>query len=97
MEERILLQFFSISVQVGERRNSFFENKLTPEAHLKMGASEIKYFESRSEPTFQKILILMTDVIIDDLVIKIELSVVFGLSVDEVTNISNNCRLVSFV
>lgn len=97
MEERILLQFFSISVQVGERRNSFFENKLTPEAYLKMGASEIKYFESRSEPTFQKILILMTDVIIDDLVIKIELSVVFGLSVDEVTNISNNCRLVTFV
>ena len=62
-----------------------------------MGVSEIKYFETRSEPTLRKMLILIAQTIVDDLVIKIKQSDVFGLLTDEVTDISNICQLVSFI
>ena len=37
-----------------------------------MGVAEIKYFETRSEPVLRKMLVLIAQTIIEDLVIKIE-------------------------
>ena len=62
-----------------------------------MGVSEIKYFETRSEPTLRKMLLLIAQTIVSDLVVKIKQSDVFGLLTDEVTDIANICQLVSFV
>ena len=62
-----------------------------------MGVKEIKYFETRSETVLRKMLLLIAKVIIEDLVSKIKKSNVYSLLIDEVTDISNVCQLVSFV
>ena len=62
-----------------------------------MGVSEIKYFETRSEPTLRKMLLLIAQTIVSDLVVKIKQSDVFRLLTDKVTDIANICQLVSFV
>ena len=61
------------------------------------GVNEIKYFETRSEPVLRKMLLLIAKTIIQDLVNKIKESDVYALLIDEVTDISNICLLVSFV
>ena len=63
----------------------------------RMGVNDIKYFETRSEPVLRKMLILIADTIIQDLVDKIKQSDVYALLTDEVTDISNVCQLVSFI
>ena len=54
-----------------------------------MGVHEIKYFETRSEPVRQKMLLLIAKAIILDLADKIKESDVCALLTDEVTDISN--------
>ena len=62
-----------------------------------MGIKEIKYFETWLETVLRKTLLLIAKVIIEDLVSKIKKSNVYSLLIDEVTDISNVCQLVSFV
>ena len=62
-----------------------------------LGVTELKYFETRSEPTLRKMLILIAKTIVSDLVGKIKDSGVFGLLTDEVTDVSNICQLVTFI
>ena len=62
-----------------------------------MGVKEIKYFETRSETVLRKILLLIAEVIIEDLVSKMKRTNVYSLLIDEVTDISNVFQLVSFV
>ena len=63
----------------------------------KLGVDEIKHFETRSEPVLRKMLLLISQTIIQDLVEKIKESNVYGLLTDEVTDVSNICQLVSFI
>ena len=63
----------------------------------KMGVDDLKYFQPRSEPVLRKMLLLIVKTIIQDIVVKIKTSNVYGLLTDEVTDISNICQLVSFV
>ena len=63
----------------------------------KMGVDDLKYFQTRSEPVLRKMLLLIAKTIIQDIVVKIKTSNVYGLLTDEVTDISNICQLVSFV
>lgn len=74
-----------------KKLNSFLE---TVE---KMGLKELKYFETRSEPILRKMMLMLADTIVCELVEKIKASGVFGLLTDEVTDISNICQLVSFI
>ena len=62
-----------------------------------MGVDDLKYFQPRSEPVLRKMLLLIVKTIIQDIVVKIKTSNVYGLLTDEVTDISNICQLVSFV
>ena len=63
----------------------------------KDGVDDLKYFQTRSEPVLRKMLLLIAKTIIQDIVVKIKTSDVYGLLTDEVTDISNICQLVSFV
>ena len=63
----------------------------------KMGFNDLKYFQTRSEPVLCKMLLSIAKTIIQDIVIKIKTSNVYGLLTDEVIDISNTCKLVSFV
>ena len=63
----------------------------------KMGVDDLKYFQPRSEPVLRKMLLLIVKTIIQDIVVKIKTSNVYGLLTDEVTDISNICQLVLFV
>ena len=60
-------------------------------------AVNIKYFETRSESVLRKMLLLISQTIISDVVIKIKQSKEYGFLTDEVTDIANMCQLVSFV
>ena len=62
-----------------------------------MDVDDLKYFEIRSEPVLRKMLLLIAKAIIQDIVVKIKTSSVYGLLTDEVTDISSHCQLVSFV
>ena len=59
-----------------------------------MGVGDLKYFEIRSEPVLRKMLLLIAKAIIQDIVVKIKTSSVYGLLTDEVTDISSHCQLV---
>ena len=61
-----------------------------------MGVDDLKYFQTRSKLVLRKML-LIAKTIIQDIVVKIKTSNVYGLLTDEVTDISNICQLVSFV
>ena len=63
----------------------------------KMGADNLKYFQTRSEPVLRKMLLLIAKTIIQDIVVKIKRSNVYRLLTDEVTDMSKICQLVSFV
>ena len=63
----------------------------------KMGVDDLKYFQTRSEPVLRKMLLLIAKTIIQDIVIKIKTSNIYGLLTDEVTDICNICQLASFV
>ena len=63
----------------------------------KMGVDDLKYFQPRSEPVLRKMLLLIVKTIIQDIVVKIKTSNVYGLLTDEVTDIFNICQPVSFV
>ena len=62
-----------------------------------LGITELRYYETRSEPILRKILISIAKTIVSDLVGKIKDSGGFGLLTDEVTDVSNICQLVSFI
>ena len=62
-----------------------------------MDADGFKYFQTRSETGLCKMLLLLAKTIIQDIVVKIKRSNVYGLLTDEVTDISNICQLASFV
>ena len=49
-----------------------------------MGVDDLKYFEIRSEPVLRKMLSLIAKAIIQDIVVKIKTSSVYGLLTDEV-------------
>ena len=61
------------------------------------GINDIRYFETRSEPVLRKMLLLISQTILKDIVEKIKQSSEFGFLTDEVTDIANMCQLVSFV
>ena len=61
-----------------------------------MGADNLKYFQTRSEPLLRKML-LTVKTIIQDIVVKMKIPIVYELLTYEVTDISNTCQLVSFV
>ena len=64
----------------------------------KMGVDDLKYCQTRSEPAFRKMLLLIAKAIIHDIVVKIKnINNVCGLLTDEVTDISNIYQLVSSV
>ena len=64
----------------------------------KMGVDDLKYCQTRSEPVFRKMLLLIAKAIIHDIVVKIKnINNVCGLLTDEVTDISNIYQLVSSV
>ena len=73
--------------------------KTTPLLELteKMSVDDLKYFQTRSEPALRKMLSLVAKTIIQDIVVKIKTSNVYGLLTDEVTDIFNICQPVSFV
>ena len=56
----------------------------------KMGVDDLKYFQTRSKLVLRKML-LIAKTIIQDIVVKIKTSNVYGLLTDEVTDISNIC------
>ena len=63
-----------------------------------MGVDDLKYCQTRSEPVFRKMLLLIAKAIIHDIVVKIKnINNVCGLLTDEVTDISNIYQLVSSV
>ena len=63
-----------------------------------MGVDDLKYCQTRSEPVFRKMLLLIAKAIIYDIVVKIKnINNVCGLLTDEVTDISNIYQLVSSV
>ena len=57
----------------------------------KRGVSELRYFETRSDPVIRKMPILIAKTIIDDLVDRIRAPEHYGLFTDKVTEISNIC------
>ena len=61
-----------------------------------MGVDDLKYFQTRSKLVLRKML-LIAKTIIQDIVVKIKTSNVYGLLTDEVTDIFNICQPVSFV
>ena len=65
--------------------------KITPVLELieKMSVDDLKYFQTRSEPVLRKMLLLIAKTIIQDIVLKIKTSNVYGLLTDEVTDIFN--------
>ena len=63
----------------------------------KMGVDDLKYFQTRSELVLRKMLLLIAKAIIQDIVVKIKRSNVYGLLTGEVTDKSNICQLVLFV
>ena len=73
--------------------------KTTPLLELieKMSVDDLKYFQTRSEPTLRKMLSLVAKTIIQNIVVKKKTSNVYGLLTDEVTDIFNICQPVSFV
>ena len=70
-------------------------------SHLQLieqfGINDIRYFETRSEPVLRKMLLLISQTILKDIVEKIKQSSEFGFLTDEVTDIANMCQLVSFI
>ena len=58
----------------------------------KVGVDDLKYFQTRSETAFHKMLLPTAKTIIQDIVVKIKRSNVYGLLIDEVTDISNICQ-----
>ena len=60
-----------------------------------MGVDDLKYFQTRSEPVLHKMLLLIAKTTIQNRVVKIKGSNVYGLLTDEVTDISNICQHVS--
>ena len=63
----------------------------------RFGINDIRYFETRSEPVLRKMLLLISQTILKDIVEKIKQSSEFGFLTDEVTDIANMCQLVSFI
>ena len=63
----------------------------------KAGVSEIKYFQTRSEPVLREMLINLSSTIVEGLTKRIKNSKCFGLLTDEVTDISNVQQLVTFI
>ena len=55
-----------------------------------MGVDDLKYFQTRSKLVLRKML-LIAKTIIQDIVVKIKTSNVYGLLTNEVTDISNIC------
>lgn len=63
----------------------------------RQGVDQLKYFQTRSEAVIRKMLILLSQTIVEDMVEKIRHSEFYGLLTDEVTDISNICQLVTFI
>ena len=59
-----------------------------------MGADDLTYFQTRSKSAFRKMLLLIAKTIIEDIVLKMKTSNVYGLLTDEVTDIFSICKLV---
>ena len=59
-----------------------------------MGADDLTYFQTRSKSAFRKMLLLIAKTIIEDIVLKIKTSNVYGLLTDEVTDIFSIRKLV---
>ena len=64
-------------------------------SHLQLieqfGINDIRYFETRSEPVLRKMLLLISQTILKDIVEKIKQSSEFGFLTDEVIDIANMC------
>ena len=56
-----------------------------------MGVDDLKYFQTRSKLDLRKMLLLIAKTVIQDKVVKIKTSNVYGLLTDEVTDIYNIC------
>ena len=65
-------------------------NKITSLLELieKMGVDDLEYFQTRSESVLCKMLLLLAETMIQDIVVKIKRSSAYGLLTDEVTDIS---------
>ena len=50
-----------------------------------MGVGDLKYFQTKSEPSLRKILLLIAKTIIEDIVVKIKRLNVYRLSTDELS------------